>query len=186
MTFPLMRRGSAAAGGSLVIFIGKHLWAETRSFHAVHFFLGPFPLNTSYTWACLKGKPKLVIPLASRRGGRVLEDAPIALGLGRANVRLQLFSFAPGATHGYGSKLSHQGTAGFSLWFDLSGFLFGVILFLTHSHMGFENLCAGPSKPMRLGPRNPLHIGCGCLLILTDGPMLFPAAYVLLNSGDRC
>ena len=37
--------------------------------------------------------------------------------------------------HGYESKLNHQGTAGFSLCFDLPGFYFGY-LFLTHTHMG--------------------------------------------------
>ena len=37
-------------------------------------------------------------------------------------------------SHGCGSKLSQEGTAGFSLWFHLPGFHFGY-LFLTHSHM---------------------------------------------------
>ena len=36
-------------------------------------------------------------------------------------------------THGYGSKLSHQGTAGFSPCFHLPGFYIGVTLFLTTS-----------------------------------------------------
>ena len=39
----------------------------------------------------------------------------------------------PTPRYGCGSKLSHQGTAGFSLWFHLPGFHFGY-LFLTHSH----------------------------------------------------
>ena len=34
----------------------------------------------------------------------------------------------------YGSKLSHQRTAGFSPCFHLPGFQFGVTLFLTHIH----------------------------------------------------
>ena len=37
--------------------------------------------------------------------------------------------------HGYGSKLNHQGTAGFSCWFHLPGLHFGVTLFLTHSRI---------------------------------------------------
>ena len=36
---------------------------------------------------------------------------------------------------GYGPKLIHQETAGFSLWFQLPGPHFGVTLFLTHSHI---------------------------------------------------
>ena len=36
---------------------------------------------------------------------------------------------------GCGSKLIRQGTAGFSLWFHLPGFHFGVTLFLTHSQI---------------------------------------------------
>ena len=45
---------------------------------------------------------------------------------------------------GCGSKLSHQGTAGFSSWFHLPGFHFGY-LFLTHSHLGLNGTPKMPS-----------------------------------------
>ena len=35
--------------------------------------------------------------------------------------------------YGCGSKLSHQGTAGFGLWFHLPGSVLGPFSFLTHS-----------------------------------------------------
>ena len=40
-------------------------------------------------------------------------------------------------TLGYGTKFSHQGTAGFSPWFHLPGFHFGYP-FLTHSHFNLK------------------------------------------------
>ena len=47
-----------------------------------------------------------------------------------------LFVNVLGFLHGYGSKLNHQGTAGFSPCYHLPGFHFGYT-FLTQSHMTF-------------------------------------------------
>ena len=46
------------------------------------------------------------------------------------------------AKYRYGSKLNHQGTAGFGPCFHLPGFHFGYI-FLTHSHMSPKILVVG-------------------------------------------
>ena len=52
------------------------------------------------------------------------------------HVPMFLFMFCVGGVtkHGYGSKLNHWGTAGFSRPFHLPGFHFGY-LFLAHRHM---------------------------------------------------
>ena len=52
----------------------------------------------------------------------------------------------PRSAFGYGSKLSDQGTAGFSHGFYLPGFRFGVIRFLTRSHLPS---CQGRKQTLR-------------------------------------
>ena len=49
-------------------------------------------------------------------------------------ARVALNHRRPNASNGYGSKLYHQGTAGFTPCFHLLGLLFGY-LFLTHTQM---------------------------------------------------
>ena len=68
--------------------------------------------------------------------------------------------------NGCGSKLDHQGTAGFSPCFHLPGFHFGC-LFLTHPQMGMSNLFGWlpfgkpPSKQALIPSTPSLNLGVG-------------------------
>ena len=75
-----------------------------------------------------------------------LQKLPLAQGLMRRASLWQLKKVLP-SSHGCGSNLSHQGTAGFSLWFHFPGLHFGY-LFLTHCHMamGFSNPNCTPNE----------------------------------------
>ena len=78
-------------------------------------------------------------------------------GLRRARLERNLLKQAEvsGAPVGFGSKLSHQGMAGFSPWFHLP---FGVPIF-DPQLFGYFFSKGGGSKPMGVGQRS---YGCGC------------------------
>ena len=62
--------------------------------------------------------------------------------------------------YGYGSKLTHHGTAGFGPWFHLLGFHLGY-LFLTHSHISSRGLVPSSLQTMLEPYVYPLHMWMG-------------------------
>ena len=68
-----------------------------------------------------------------RRQDKILVDAPAPPPPPPSSKAPNL---APKIPSGYGSKLNHQGTTGFSHCFHLPGCHFGVTLCLTHSQIG--------------------------------------------------
>ena len=116
--------------------------------------------------------PSKISRCNSRGGslGRVLAPTQEAIK-SRKNEYVNMTNSGPqvqpdavGPSHGYGSKLNHQGTAGFGPCFHVPGFHFGH-LFLTHSHIVYMrrtnavNMCQSASRPCKGFPVAQWHSG---------------------------
>ena len=86
-----------------------------------------------------------------------------AIAKGATQISLSIVMGGHTASCGCGSKLLHQGTAGFSPRFQLPGFHFGVSLFLAHSHVQrFSPLGEWPGRA--LATRRLRHLASRLLL----------------------